>query len=383
MKTRRASESSLPMTKVGSGSGSGTKTTNTPAFAQPVAPRTGYAPFVLLLAVTLAALCCRLEGHDEIVATTVGLQGKTVQTLAIDPNNPSILYAGTVLYGVYKSVDAGATWNQVSSGMTDSNVVSLVVDPSATTTLYAATSSGGVFRSHDSASSWDAVNTGLTSLYIGSLIIDPVDTSTLYAGTSGGVFKTFNKGDIWSPRNSGFSSEDSVQALVINPSNTQDIYAGMYSTGVYRSTNGGTTWTEANNGLDNLWIRALCIDPVLTSTVYAGTDQLPLNSGEPIRGTVYKSTDSGASWTKKPPDWGAGILAVELDPNDHNRVFAGTWPDGAALSRDGGATWIISYRDASLLMEVYDFVVHPVSSAVYAGTSNGVMKLTEEKLAFN
>ncbi len=327
MKVRRTFEPSSPMPQ----DHSGTKTRKKTVLARRFVIKTGYSPFILLFAVADALCCCKSELHDETVLTSIGLQGKKVQALTIDPNHPSILYAGTQVYGVYKSVDTGTTWSQYTSGMSDSNVVSLVVDPNVTTILY--------------------------------------------AGTTSGVFKTFNKGDNWSSAGSGLPG-DEVQALVINPSNSQQLYAGMYSTGVYKSTNGGTVWTAANAGLDNLRIGTLCIDPVLTSTLYTGTDQQA-----PIDGTVYKSTDSGASWTEKPSITGPTILTIALDPNDHNTVFVGSFGGGATLSYDGGATWVAGAKDVTL--NVYDFAIDPVSSIVYADTSNGVMKLTVDKFSWN
>jgi hypothetical protein len=331
----------------------------------------GHARLAILLAFVTALSACE-EWFDEVILTSVGLSGKTVLSLVIDPNQPSILYAGMDGLGIYKTSDGGTNWTQLSSGITDKRVLALIVDPNITTTLYAGTPSKGVFRSYDGGATWSPANTGLTSLGVHTLAIDPSATTTIYCGTGDGVFKTIDGGDTWSGAYStGLPAERSIDALAINPATASELYAGLDTTGVYKSTDGAVSWTASNSGLVILTIRSLCIDPDTTSTVYAGTEWI----GEPW-GQVSKSIDSGASWTGNWP-CGTGVLALAVDPHDSKKVFAGTWPAGAAVSDDGGATWAISH-DANP-PDVHAFAVDAVSSIVYAGTSDGVMKVTVEK----
>ena len=108
-----------------------------------------------------------------------------VQALAIDPRDPTTLYAVTYL-GVHKSVDAGSTWSLVSRDQT--GVRALAIDPRNPSTLYAGTYSRGIFRSTDGGANWREFNTGLTNLGVASLAIDRTGTR-LHAGTfGGGVF---------------------------------------------------------------------------------------------------------------------------------------------------------------------------------------------------
>jgi hypothetical protein len=113
---------------------------------------------------------------------------------------------------------------------------------------------------------------------VNTLAIDPSATTVIYCGTADGVYKTISGGDLWSGAYSaGLPTERLVNALVINPASTLELYAGMDTTGVYKTTDGASMWTAVNNGLDVLVVKSLCIDPENTSTVYAGTEFI----GEP------------------------------------------------------------------------------------------------------
>jgi len=74
-----------------------------------------------------------------------GLEGGTIRALAIDPQSPSTLYAGTIGGGVFQSRDAGATWSAVNAGLTNTDIRALAIDPHTPSTLYAGTWGGGVF----------------------------------------------------------------------------------------------------------------------------------------------------------------------------------------------------------------------------------------------
>lgn len=118
-----------------------------------------------------------------------------------------------------------------------------------------------------------------------ALAIDPSTPATLYAGTDGGVFKSANGGDSWSASNTGIWSTY-VHALAIDPSTPATLYAGTGGYSVFKSTNGGTSWSFSNTGIRSTYVYALVIDPSTPATLYAGT-----NAG------VFKSTNGGTSWT--------------------------------------------------------------------------------------
>jgi photosystem II stability/assembly factor-like uncharacterized protein len=232
----------------------------------------------------------------------IGLTGGYVNALAIDPQRPTTVYAGTSWGGVFKSIDGGATWSPPTGGPFMVNT--LAIDPLTPSTIYAAdafvgdegfTWYGGVFKSTDGGAAWTV--TGLASGDFGGLAIDPQTPTTLYAcgiwlidwqTGANGVFKSTDAGAAWR-----ISESYPSCSVVSDPQTPSTRYAGTAS-GVFKGTDGGTTWSAANTGLTNVLsaygvssgIGHLAIDPLAPNTLYAGSAL-----------GVFKSTDGGASWS--------------------------------------------------------------------------------------
>src|SRR5207249_11895111 len=123
---------------------------------------------------------------------TNGPHRETIKALAIAPQTPTTLYAGTSGHGVFKSADGGGNWSAVNTGLTTPYgaiwVNALAIDPQTPTTLYAASSGGGVFKSTDGGGTWSAVNTGLdTTRFCVALASDPPTPTISDAATTGGA----------------------------------------------------------------------------------------------------------------------------------------------------------------------------------------------------
>jgi photosystem II stability/assembly factor-like uncharacterized protein len=218
------------------------------------------------------------------------------RAFAFASSNPNTAYAGmrrTILsidsrdpgtsYGVYKSLDGGATWqasNDAVSALQDINA--LVVDPRSADVVYAATIASGVLRSRDGGKSWVEANQGLPTvdqnnqgqplLDVRSLILDPNNPSTLYAGLEiGAVYKTTDGGDHWAASGYGLDAQASIRALAIDPTNSKLLYAGDLLTGAYRSQDAGQTWEQINDGLRTRSVMALAVSAD-GGTVYAATN---------------------------------------------------------------------------------------------------------------
>jgi hypothetical protein len=147
-----------------------------------------------------------------------------------------------------------------------------------------------------------------------SLAIDPVTPAILYAGTyGGGVFRSANGGGSWTAINTGLTGTN-VYDLAIDPTTPTTLYAVMSGDGVYRSTNSGGNWTAINTGLAGLFINDLAIDPVTPLTIYAATS-----------GGVYRTVDGGISWSAFNDGLAdTSVNALAIDPAMPSIVYAGT-----------------------------------------------------------
>ena len=248
---------------------------------------------------------------------STGLQFPFALSLAVDPTNSSVVYAGIQNGGLYKSTDAGNSWSQIATTPLSFAVVfSIVFDPTTPSTMYVG-SGGGAFKSLDGGSTWIAINNfGLSfSPSVRAIAIDPTSPTTIYAGTFGsGFFKSINGGASWSAMNSGMggSSATSITAVVIDPSNPSTIYTGHGSTGgVNKSTNAATSWAPVNSGLPTLQVNSMV---ATSSAVYAATDA-----------GVVKTTNGGTSWTSANLGFGSPQVRVLVGhPGDSSTLYAGT-----------------------------------------------------------
>jgi photosystem II stability/assembly factor-like uncharacterized protein len=278
---------------------------------------------------------------DMWTPADTGIAG-SVQTLALSPAFAvgHTLYAGTVNNGVFRSTDGCATWQAVNQGLTDAVrqgylIGALAISPgfSSDHTLFAF--SGGVFRSTNGGSTWQLVKPYLpypNSGIVGTLAISPafVSDHTIYAAAEGGnrgVFRSTDGGTTWQGVNQGLANAD-VWSLAISPAYAADhtLFAETYGAGLFRSTDSGESWQPLKGGA-----RALAV-----SSAYA-TDHTLFSAD----GALSRSTDGGASWQVVIPALSEpGVRVVALSPaysSDHT-LYAG---GGSGLFRsvDSGATW--------------------------------------------
>ncbi|MDL1948828.1 hypothetical protein FBQ97_03325 [Acidobacteria bacterium ACD] len=288
-----------------------------------------------------------------------------VYGLAIDPVVTSNVYAASWGGGILKSTDAGASWAAANAGLWDAQTVAVAVDPQTPSRLYAAGWDSGVFRSTDSGATWSPASIGITDLRVWKIAVDPATPSTLYAGTGGGVFRSTDFGLTWVPAGGGLQTL-MVFALAIDPGRPSTIFAGTETDGVFKSTDSGATWSDANTGMSDFRASSFAFPTGVPGTVYAGT-LLPGEFNLNCCG-VYRSTDSGASWSS------AGLAtsmvkSLAYTPTAPATLLAGTW-DGFFRSTDLGVSWTRLTGDEGSF--VSSFAVHPADpSTVYAARESG------------
>jgi len=202
----------------------------------------------------------------------------TINKLVIDPLSPETLYAGTES-GIFKTINAGTNWHSANAGLNTLAVKDLAVDPSNPAILYAATTNG-VYNSTNNGSHWRLFSQGLTNLAATAVAVDSGAVPTAYLGLAdGSLFKRQQSGTNWVLLSTGLISTNSlftnvplqsVTLLAIDPTIPTTLYAGTRG-GLFKSTDAGTNWTVVTNGLPDLPVAALGINPVSSSTLYVGT----------------------------------------------------------------------------------------------------------------
>jgi tetratricopeptide (TPR) repeat protein/photosystem II stability/assembly factor-like uncharacterized protein len=302
---------------------------------------------------------------ESSIGTSTALIDGKARALAIDPLTPTTLYVGIEGRGVFKSTNAGRSWNAINTGITYSSVYVLAIDPASPNTIYAGTWGEGVFKSTDGGQNWEP--TDLVNTDISALAIDPDRPTTVYAGTkSSSVFKSTDGGDNWNTINMGFTTN--LSALVIDPRTPTTLYAGS-DEGVFKSTNGGSQWHKLNTGPTI----ALAIDPLTPATLYAGTRSATYTgSWRYYPGSVFKSTDGGDNWDQVIFRY-TWFWTLAIDPLTPTTLYAGS-DEGVLKSTDSGRSWT---EVGSGLAEhaVYALAIDPLTpTTLYAGTGDGVFK---------
>jgi photosystem II stability/assembly factor-like uncharacterized protein len=233
--------------------------------------------------------------------------GVAVNALAVHPANASVLYAGTAggpaatTYSLWRSSNGGETWHKFTLGlpadaygMTPS-VTALAVDPNQPGLLYAGTDGQGVYRFNEGRNSYELIGgLSLADAHVTGLVVGP--DSSLYALTGEGLFVT--DGSTWQKLE---SLPEIAVSLAVAPADPQTLYAGGTSTGAYRATDGGKNWQSISNGLEMLpgaalRVTALSVDEQDSNHVVAATAH---GLGSRLaRGGIYESTDAGLNWSK-------------------------------------------------------------------------------------
>ena len=331
------------------------------------------APATLTVA-TDSGIFRLVRGGATWTMANVGITNHTL-ALAVDPQTPGVVYAGTDGAGVFRSADAGDHWTAVNTGLPYVHVTSLAVDPASKGTIYAGTDSG-VFRSRDSGATWTAANAGITEWGVNCLVIDPHTPATLYVGTHNGVYRSDDAGDHWAAANTGIT-KTRIAVLAIDPHTSTTLYAGT-NLGVFRSTDSGATWTAIDAGLPvhtDVW--SLAIDSANPAALYVSIWTMVATSSDIFHypDSVFRSTDAGDHWNAVNVGvTNEDVESFAIDPVVPANLYAGTMHGSVCRSTDGGAAWTVegivpSYGEVQVL------VVDPhANGTVYAGTSVGVFR---------
>jgi len=345
------------------------------------------------------------DGGETWNSASAGIGGFDVRGLAIN-SLTGVVYAGG-FGGVAASFDDGLTWQNANL----TSYTSTLVNSANSNVVYAFTgkfngcnsSDALVLSSNDSGANWSGavsplnsgciLNAVFPSLHGATMAIDPSDPNTLYLGESdsqdgySALLKSTDQGASWSNPWDWFNGlRSAVKAIAVDPANPATVYAGLddgsaVTSGLFRSTDGGATWTNTN--LTQSAVALLAIDPSNPQLLYAETEG---HNTQPagLRG-LFKSTDGGQSWL--PANTGLeGLIgahstsgnALIVDPVNSSVLYLATSGGGIFRSVDGGANWG-PFNDGLTSLAVRALAVASGSShAVYAVTAGGVFKYSGE-----
>lgn len=294
-----------------------------------------------------------------------------VQALAIHRQIPDILYAGTD-QGVYRTTNGAIDWTFVSDGSCRGLVRSLAIDPLNPSALYAGVAGIGICKSTDGGESWFVPEGGLTGKPVLSLVIHPWIPTKIYAGTGNGVYASKDGGIGWQVQNDGLINTN-VHYLAIAPGTEGGLYA-VTRWEVLKSVNGGLSWTSLDGNLADTFVLSLAIDPKIPSVIFAGT----------WNGEIYRSLDGGENWSLVYSGLGEGdqitTMVVMRSYNGSTEevfglVFAGTNEKGVFVSSDGGVNWS-AINQGLTTTQIEMLVAAPEGpGTLFAGTNDGAFRL--------
>jgi hypothetical protein len=332
----------------------------------------------------VAMLAAPGTGRAAPWVSTGGPIGGLGYDVRIHPLDKQTMFVTDNYAGVIKSTDGGKSWRPSNSGITvrggptgDSyTIFSLTIDPNDPRIVWAGTNGGngafGIFRSADGGESWSLRNTGITDGGFGIVFrgftVQPGNSGVVYAQaelptpvqgrefnrTLGRVYKSTNGGDSWSLL---WSGDDLARHLIVDPSNPSILYlstgifdreasnsncalgaTGAGGVGVLKSTDGGTSWKPLNTGLGDLYVGALRMHPSDHQILFAATGNNACSRG-PITGVtsgLYRTTNGAASWDKVVSD--DILTTVTFSPSSPGVIYAGS-ARAFYRSADGGTTW--------------------------------------------
>ncbi|MBL0232286.1 MAG: glycoside hydrolase [Chitinophagaceae bacterium] len=320
--------------------------------------------------------------------------GRTVGAVGV-PQQPNVFYIGVNNGGVWKTTDFGRTWNPIFDDQSTGSIGDVAVAPSDPNILYAGSGEGlqrpdlsvgnGMYRSNDAGKTWKWL--GLKEVQqIGGLAVHPTDPNTVFVAALGhpygpneerGVYRSSDGGKTWSKSLYIDENTGAIQ-VSFDPNDPNTLYADMWAgrqgpwengawngenSGLFKSTDGGKSWKKLTNGLpttaQGLGRIGFCIAPSNSKRIYATVD-----AGK--EGGIYRSDDAGENWKLIQADnrfWGRGsdFAEIKADPKNENIVYTAnvvTW-----RSEDGGYNWT-AFRGAPGGDDYHRIWINPNNSGI-------------------
>lgn len=371
-----------------------------------------YSVLLLALALPFSGIAqeeIALKGKQlfgDMKARHIGpaLMSGRINDLEVHPTNSRIMYAGSAGGGVWKSSDGGATYSPIFDDHVQSIGV-VTLDPTnpdqniwvgtgETWTRNSVSIGDGLFKSTDGGSNFKEVSGFENSERITSIEINPKNNKEIYVGVLGalwsdsedrGVYKTTDGGETWK-KILYVGPSTGASDVIMDPNNPNILYASMWqfrrsgwgfssggiNSGLYKSTNGGDTWNKIQSGFPEgkLGRIAVAVAPSDSNILYS-----VLETEDPKKNGLWKSTDAGASWEHLNNDFGLVVRPfyfsrIVIDPKNPDIVLKGGL--SGSISRDGGKTF---KSLGNMHSDIHDLEFHiNDSDVIFSGTDGGVYR---------
>jgi photosystem II stability/assembly factor-like uncharacterized protein len=325
-------------------------------------------PLSFLLATSVLAQGAHEAALKNLKFREIGpaIMGGRVDDFAVVESDPRIIYVGSAAGGVFKTVNAGASWTPIFDDQPNSTIGDIALAPSDPSIVWVGTGEpnnrqssswgNGIYKSMDAGKTWTHMGLKDTQS-IGRVVIHPTNPNIVYVAALGhlwgpnkerGVFKTTDGGATWT-QSLYINDDTGVSDIAIDPQSPNTLYAAAYErrrtafgyngggpdSGIYKTVDGGVHWTKLTKGLPTTGDIGRCAVEVYRKNpniVYV----LVENNAQ---GGIYRSEDKGFTWTRMSatnprPSY---YSQVRIDPNSDQKV----WVLGAQLylSEDAGKTF--------------------------------------------
>mgnify|MGYP003646261477 CR=1 FL=1 len=341
----------------------------------------------------------------DLTARHIGpaLMSGRINDLEMHPTNPRIIYAGTAGGGVWKSNNAGTTFNPIFDDYCQS-IGAVAVDPNdpdniiyvgtgETWTRNSVSVGDGLYKSVDGGTTWNKLGFD-NSERIANIAINPKNSNEIYVAVLGalwsdsderGVYKSLDAGVTWN-KILYVDQRTGCADFTMDPNNTNTLYASMWEfrrtgwsfdsggdkSALYKSTDGGANWNKIHNGFPKgkLGRLAIAVAPSDSKILYT-----VIEAEEDLKKGLYRSNDAGNNWKQLNNDFGITVRPfyfsrIVVDPKNPDVVVkAGL---NGSISRDGGKT----FKDlGNMHGDIHDIVFDiDDSDRIYAGTDGGVYR---------
>ncbi|MCP4217633.1 MAG: hypothetical protein GY765_23525 [bacterium] len=327
--------------------------------------------------------------------------------IAFHPGNTNIIWVGAPTGGLWKSEDGGTTWNTNTDNLPNLGVSDIAIHPTNPQIMYIAcgdrergsTLSFGIMKSIDGGNTWNltGLNPEVTEQYkICKLIMLPGTPDTLLAASNKGIYKTINGGETWTRKTTGDFVDMTISPAPIQGNGNSTWFATKAADGVFRSSDSGETWTRLNNGLPQpspgIGRIKVAIAPNSPSVMYAVyCEDIQSVGWEWGLYGVYRSTDGGDNWALQADSpnmmgWstdgtdrgGQAGFAFVLAVNPENHNELYTGSVYLWKSSDGGVTWDCITGNNAVHVDHHELAFSPGSTTtIFSCNDGGIFRSTD------